>query len=430
MTTTRDRSVSVSFATSGQWWNTTSNSGSGVWRTTRVLTTKRTRTGERVPHWHDVIAKGGNATSAMSAYWDAADITSFGEGGFYWRSSYDGSLGWCKLTGDPVGSNDQMVFSPYEPQVDTSFVDNLARANFYKRLHSMRTQFQVYTFAGELRETLHMLRKPAAALWDSARDYLRALKKGKRRNPKHWIKDASGLWLEHSFGWMPLIQDVKSAYSAYATLTKPRQPTQQISAGAQKEFDRSAELNGQLIYDGPRLTQGAVFMYLRRRALLENQIVRYKGAVRASVEATRWDNFELFGFNPKEFIPTAWELLPWSFLVDYFTNVGDILNASITRTSDLSYVNKTIIQETDFNGELVVDKTRNPVSSFVSATASLGSQGQAFSFTRRRVVRQPNSGVAMPTLQLNFSLSDGQLGNIAALLGQANALHSQKPFRR
>jgi hypothetical protein len=42
-----------------------------------------------------------------------------------------------------------------------------------------------------------------------------------------------------------------------------------------------------------------------------------------------------------EFIPTAWELIPYSFVADYFANIGTILNSIPGLASDWVYVSKS-----------------------------------------------------------------------------------------
>jgi hypothetical protein len=148
---------------------------------------------------------------------------------------------------------------------------------------------------------------------------------------------------------------------------------------------------------------------------------------------TKWDNWALFGFTPSELVPTAWELLPWSFLVDYFVNVGDVLSSAVTASSNVNFVNKTVIQEAKKFGYWNFD----PVASMLSWNTP--GQTRSYSYDNikspkfenitRLINRSPGSSVPLPTLQLHPGLSDGKLFNIAALLGQARALHQQNPIR-
>jgi hypothetical protein len=275
-----------------------------------------------------------------------------------------------------------------------------------------------------------LLRHPTKTLHNLASDFLGRAKKRKRANPKGWMKDLGGLWLENSFGWQPLLNDISDAYKAYKRFTTPVH-TVKISAGAKKRWDLSSTLSGfGKTGATAQLDQGCYFRN-RRSVYFESHIVRYKGALRARLDCPQWGDTSLFGFNPKEFIPAAWELLPWSFLVDYFTNIGDILDASITSERDLDYVNVSQIKFTELNRilELAPDLVPFAPPNNWTATSWSGSP-VTYATSRKDVTRLANVGLSMPTLQFNFSLSDGQLGNCAALLAQANDLHPQSPPKR
>jgi hypothetical protein len=305
-------------------------------------------------------------------------------------------------------------------------VENKARAKFYKALRRVAVSFSGPTFLGELRETLHMLRRPAQALWTSSEGYLSALKKEKRANPKHWTKTLSGLWLEHSFGWLPLISDAKSAAEAYRRLYQ--QPKSKVVTSSFKGgWDLSSGLDP--AYDhGPRPLCGTGLLVRTEAQRTDEANVRYKAKVKAKAEMTPWDNMALFGFTPSEFIPSAWELLPWSFLADYFTNIGDVITASVTSTADIVYVvrtERTFARYFGWTGVLQSDMTSYYTPPYWTVSVS-GSRCN-WEFNRKTIKRSKGSGVPLPVFSASFNLSDGQLGNIAALLGQSRLLHPQNP---
>lgn len=45
------------------------------------------------------------------------------------------------------------------------------------------------------------------------------------------------------------------------------------------------------------------------------------------------------GLTIQEFVPTVWELIPYSFVVDYFTNIGDVVNYAYS--ANLNWVYKS-----------------------------------------------------------------------------------------
>jgi hypothetical protein len=317
-----------------------------------------------------------------------------------------------------------LTTSNFDSTVSITFVDNLARAAFYKKLRAINTQFEGYIFAGELAETLHMLRNPLVGIRSLSKDFLDTLRKRKRANPKKWLNDIGSAWLEQSFGWNPLLNDVKDAVKAYRRLVKPVK-TYQISASAKKWYDTTKSHNSVFWPGFVAQYNSGNYYHTVASSFIERQTIRYKGAVVKRTNASQWQNEDLFGFEPQNFIPAAWELLPWSFLADYFTNIGDILDSAVTVERDLAWVNRTQIVEVVKYGQFAL-VPKAPVTP--PGTWQLLDYGKGRNFhrlTKKAVNRSANVGLSLPTLQFNFDLTGGQLANIDALLSQASALHPQ-----
>ncbi len=427
MTTTKDTTVSFPANHRGRtWlWNESNAWDSNV---NFTITVPHTRTGTRLPHWYDVVSAGGNATTPLTAVHCSYDYSRLRNCFELWN--YQGNPAtFCRreTEGDTFISNNQwnILYSNGFMGVgfgDVGFVDNLAKAAFYKKLKALETLFQGYIFAGELLETLRMLRKPLVGIRSLSKDFLDTLRKRKRANPKKWLNDIGSAWLEQSFGWNPLLNDVSDAIKAYRRLMKPVK-TYKINAGAKKSYD-ATKLNSSIYWPGgvPQYDNGNYY-HAMSSVVRETRTIRYKGAVIAQVKGPSWQNNDLFGFEPENFIPAAWELLPWSFLADYFTNIGDILTASIVSTKHLAYTNRTELITVGKYGSFNIDKGANPGASWTF----LGHSGSTRTHTlkKKTVSRSTDVDVPLPTLQLNFDLTAGQLANIDALLSQANALHPQ-----
>ena len=395
----------------------------------RNMVATRTRTGSAFPNWRKVIEQGGNATTGLTARWDTIKSNRIvGSETWFWtdntgpfKSSLDGDAALCDVDISRV---------PKDPQLDTTFADNSARAKFYKKLRQEAVAMSGLTFLGELRETVHMIRRPASALWSKNLGYLDALGKAKRASPRSWTKRISGLWLEHSFGWQPLIHDISDAAAAFETLVTGKR--RKIISGSYKDYKDSTSLLSSLdnTNGSPRAVNSVVNMKFDKVATLkEDCTVRYKGAIQARVGAPPVDPLVLYGFTVDEIVPTAWELLPWSFLVDYFTNIGDIITASVTSRADIAWTVKTVIQNTEYKGKLTYNLAKS-VPAFTKGYTGSCSSPAEYEITSKRVSRSPGSSVPLPTFQMNLGLSDGQLFNIAALLGQARGLHPQQVRRR
>jgi hypothetical protein len=71
----------------------------------------------------------------------------------------------------------------------------------------------------------------------------------------------------------------------------------------------------------------------------------YSGVIRCR-DATQVGSLRRdFGLTVREFLPTAWEVLPWSFAIDYFTNVSEIVDAVSYRDVEIVWAKKTVRRE-------------------------------------------------------------------------------------
>jgi hypothetical protein len=315
------------------------------------------------------------------------------------------------------------------PVKSTAIAEARAYANLMKQIRAMQVQVSGPTFIGELRQTLHMLKHPADKLVRGFREYLGALRKRKRsrRHDDQWINEVGGLWLEYSFGWQPLLHDIEDAYKAYRRIGEaPR--GQKLSTGAESLFDRNSEcFQGDLGWLNSIYNLGNGLGYKSATDwFIEKHTVRYRAAISASARMTTWNNVGLFGFRLDEFVPTAWELLPWSFLIDYFTNIGDLLSQSVTDTSRVRYVNKTIIKKSSISGWFQGDGKQTAAYVGGNATWTGSSSRAKYSMSRRTIDRQAGVGLQQQNFRFDIDLSSGQLANIAALLSQAVGVHPQR----
>jgi hypothetical protein len=240
------------------------------------------------------------------------------------------------------------AFGSLDPS--TSTADNAALQVLYKRIRKSHQEFSGLTFLGEIRQSLKMIRKPALSLREGLEDYLKALKKRSRgipmstagrRTRKRILADT---WLEFSFGWTPLVSDLKSAVIAVARLDAEKDGLiHRRSRVSARGSAQAANLYSLGVYG---LGSEPTFMpiWLTRKDFATKEVIyrAYMDYTTAVPTGSAERLLELSGFSFKEFIPTAWELIPWSFLVDYFSNVGDILEAFTTPLSNVYAINKTI----------------------------------------------------------------------------------------
>lgn len=212
-------------------------------------------------------------------------------------------------------------FGPTFPQGDWNANDD---ASLYGRLEEEydNGDFNAGIFAGELGETVDLLAGRVKQLALAARaarkgnfaDALQHLKKSGVRVPKNpkrppkngmGVQDpsrASSLWLELQYGWKPLVSDIYSLSETIVNLDQPRK--RRIVARGRKPALVTPNLASAFNYTG--------------NSWVQKQIVAY-----ITEDIPSWP--AALGLMDPELV--AWELVPFSFVVDWFLPIGNWLQA-------------------------------------------------------------------------------------------------------
>jgi len=290
-----------------------------------------------------------------------------------------------------------------------------------KRVQQQRTQFQGLTALGELRETIHELKHPFAGARKLIDTYFKSLRASKtfkeaerryRRTGRQgggvnsFLTEAANSWLEVAFGLKPLISDVKAAAEALARYQNDSRRAVVVGNGesvvASGSFTKSPIVNNCGTFDGLKT--------------VTTQSVRYKVAMDYSRSANFGSNDRLralTGLTADQFIPTVWELIPWSFLVDYFSNIGEVISAGCSSQEDVGFVLRTERLETIRSG-----------SSRVGYTGFFGLQdgdwekpiqSGTFVTTRTNVSRSSSANLPLPSVYFSLPGKASQWENMVAL---------------
>lgn len=364
--------------------------------------------GNNIPNWRRVIATGGNATTNLL--------------GIRYRIEQMPSSIECTLTFPPPwlltkarisGNLHLKVSAPLNtdgPSFETA--NNIALTSFYKHLAAVEGKFKGLTFAGELRESLNMIRHPAKALRNGIGDYLKFLKRGSRLPRRSRASFVRRTWLEYSYGWRPLISDIDSAIDSFYKSKHVRPLFDMVHGTGSSEFES-------------RSLQSEDFNYVAHHMIYElkyraQHVVKIRGVT--SSYGNGAVNSHSYGFNPVEFIPTVWELIPYSFLVDYFTNIGNIIQSWSYRWIGTNWSSRTIWQSSSneaSGGTVYADSSPfNPTHS--------GNVGST-KVTRTEVSRSRDYILELPSFQIQVPGMDAKWVNILAL--SANLGSARKSLR-
>lgn len=225
----------------------------------------------------------------------------------------------------------------------TNTCHNRAHKALMDKVRSERAEW--LAFVAQYRESVEMIRTRALQLCDFAvklrrGNVLGALSALGVRNPEAVIrsrgrrakaKQYGDAWLEYHFGWSPLIKDI---YSSIKTLTTDFTPRKVVAFG--KAEERVVDFIGQWIPNYvTNLWEWHVSTFSRS--------TNYSEKLGTTIVVSNSDAnlAEQMGLtNP---ISVAWDLVPFSFLVDWLSNAGDVVSACMGVTG-VSFINPCTVQ--------------------------------------------------------------------------------------
>lgn len=400
-----------------------------------VVTYESSRSdGGSVPGWKAKIRKGEEATTNVSGTY-VSIVSRQPAKGWYTRmqkNDFNVFTGPWKVSYQGFPWPTRAVSVPVVGTIQRQTAEAEATKKFYKKLNAINQDLEGLVFLGELRETIRMLRKPAAAFFKAAeRDYLQALKREKRRDPRKWVDAIAGSWLEFQFGVQPLVSDLKGAYDALDRLNWDPIIVRRIHAVG-RDFEPYGAPSEHLWNTAASLAfSGRTWDTLRKKVVYRALWVRSRDKPEDLSTGKRLA--ESFGFELEQFVPTLYELMPWSFLIDYFTNIGDIIGQTFTSTSDVRWVVGTTIhdheQETVSDFDIAHTRGNNTTNSRRYLSEDPNRRGASILYRRRTFTRM---AVKPPTPHFMWRLPGSHFkeANIAALIAQADILYPQSSSRK
>lgn len=197
---------------------------------------------------------------------------------------------------------------------------NLARSKLMEKLKSDSSSILV-TLA-ERKQAKDMITKRALQLYRLGR-----VEKLRRSSFRREARSAAGNYLEFHFGWVPMIKDIGNAVN---TLQKGVPPERVRATGRASKLDS----DNRLVLSNRRINDRTFY----------DVKVQY-GCDAVISNSDLWLANQLGFINP---LTVAWELVPYSFVVDWFVNVQEFLTQG-TDTIGLSIANRyaTSIQKAD-----------------------------------------------------------------------------------
>jgi hypothetical protein len=206
------------------------------------------------------------------------------------------------------------------------------------------------------------------------------------------IKALAGEYLNYEFGIKPIVNDLRNLYKAQRILEKrlfqlrrdngqPVRRRGSFPMTIDKYYDVSTNGN----FARPTNTSefygpAADPRNFRRIVGVTRSTVRFSGRFRywiPDVGTNQWTDrtkLALFGINPNASL--LYEVMPWSWLIDWFTNLGDVIdnlsvNAAENLVADYAYIMKEVDRRVYYETSVLLQSPEDGYSQFVASDVSV-----------------------------------------------------------
>jgi hypothetical protein len=362
------------------------------------------KTGTSNPDWRVKIAKKQDASSA------------------YYRTKIDCFVKPIYATGEELGVVDHRKAYTYNarwtgpiptsfPSTD-AFTEDVALSILKRKISEHEDHFNSLLPLAELHELRTTFRNSVELATDFLDTVIRV--KRKYKDVRYATKYLSKAWLTFGFGIAPVIKDVSDLAKSISEYLLRTDHTAVLEGHFTKQWSSGSSV---LPADNPGSMAGTDLKV--HSTLVHKLTYMYKGGFNFALSsAVDYGAMRHFGLRLENLTPTAWELIPFSWLMDYFATVGDCLEDTFIGTPvHVLYLNKTRSYKVQGQNRMeVVHRSPPGIRSLVSNPGScLWSYSE---FERTVLGTLPHRVCRFRTIDEIGSYSLRKLLNLAAILGK------------
>lgn len=236
-----------------------------------------------------------------------------------WQNMYAVVKGPLKAPVDPVQPTGHLLYN-WVPNLDETSL--MSRAATAALSDSREKSAQGLVIVAEMRKTLETLRNPIAASLKHLRNIPKEVRRKRtRRNSgsvdvavaKEIAKGASSQYLAWFYGLRTVMFDVEDVMAGLEKQYFDRQTGRGFVADEYVAAPVVANLYSHAASHNATVTE----TYRERCEVRAGAMIQLEGMTTAS----------RLGFDIRSIPEALWELTPWSFVVDWFVNVQDVLGA-------------------------------------------------------------------------------------------------------
>lgn len=307
--------------------------------------------GQTNPWWKDEVRNGQNATTTASGtrtdfvvpfFSIEAESNNFKMGSarqYHFAETY----GYAPI-GKPALVNPSTN--------DINEVHNRVIRKLVKTTGEIRGSTELLQDLGEYHQVIGSMMHPLTSLRKHVVSYFSNLRKvrNRYRTAASLQKALSDTYLEWTYGWNPLVSDIASAY---VDITSFRDfDSVPFNVHAHKDFSGSTSFGSISVGSAGIYTAGL------QTKITSSYTERFKGAIKTGAVNRKLPVLQSLQLTPKFWAPSAWDLLPYSFIADYFVNVGDVIQSACYCFADIAWGCRTTRTVTTY--DYVVKATQIP----------------------------------------------------------------------
>lgn len=372
-----------------------------------------TFSGFRDPDWKRKVRAVTNATTPASGSIAEFSVSpSSGTNRFWTSSGHIGhqctAHGGCEYSREcrvsyytPDSENYASAVVPWPGFPSALTAENLATAKLYDAIIEIQTSLQAGEDIGEARQTANLLRSPMRNLRELMFSTMEGHQKGLGiKRVSNAVRVLADTVLEYRFGVEPLASSIASTMVGLQNRDE---------SFIYRPFDVTGRAKNS--NSGSWASGVGHFETTHEITRFRERTVRYRGVWGYKVPIDRRSVNQVLGLQWRHFVPTVWNLIPYSWLADYFTNIGDFANRYAVDWSGTRWCNKTVRTSSELSSEWH-DTTSKTGKHGYSGVLSPGS----FNWRSTSFQRLTQFSLPSPIFEIDLDLSGRQLQNVAALM--------------